>query len=385
MAYKRARARFDVFRQVLAAEAEAARRLPELAGLRTAVVVAAGPFGLVKELHEGPTLQRLVAAGELRPAQRAALEEVLRRGARLHAEHGFLADLSPKNLAWGEGGWTLLDTGQPLVRADRPAALLAEPTWPAYAAAVADRLVGADSRPSAFAGRAGREELDEDAVRRRVFLREWWDWFPLDPAPERDRFLVDLDPAAPAPEYLFEAAADAGAGRVAADADPALAAAPVVRAAAAAAWRRRHPERPLVLPAGAELPDDALGLAPGVAPLGLGRALRLAAGLEDAPAPRPRGAARAVPGADAAWDLPDPTGGRRTLRWRPGPGPAVRLVSADDGGAPGTLGVGAEPSAAALWSAADLAIGALGLEGVVAPPGPAGRRVAALHPGVTGA
>ena len=197
---KQARGRFDLFRQVLKTEAEASRRLPEL-GLPAARIKAQGPFQLLKEFHGEPTLQELLIDDRVDDAQRQALLEALERGRRIHAEHGFLVDLSPKNLCWRAESrdWLLLDTGQPLVASASP--LETTTSWDAYLAHHGPKIGGRESQPSALTRRSRPDEIDLRTVKRWAFVREWWLWMPfVEDGPE---ILASFTKAAPDNEILF--------------------------------------------------------------------------------------------------------------------------------------------------------------------------------------
>ncbi len=250
-ALKRARARFDLFRQILTAEAEASRRLPELVGLPTARVVADDEESLLKERYDAPTLQALIVDGAVGPVHREALVATLERGKVLLDAYGFHADLSPKNLCWCGDHWVLLDTGEPLVANAFAEAVLERISWDAYLAFHGPKIRTRDSQPSALTVAARPDELDLRAATRYAFLREWWLWLPCVDEVAPDLLRATFDAAARDDEILFFMEQDGGGWRLraAARGDPGTVPPELAVERAVDQWRRSFPDRPCSLAA----------------------------------------------------------------------------------------------------------------------------------------
>ncbi|MCP4664408.1 MAG: hypothetical protein GY856_54185, partial [bacterium] len=265
-ALKRARARFDLFRQILTAEAEASRRLPELVGLPTARVVAEDEESLLKERYDAPTLQALIVDGALAPAHRKALVATLERGKELLDAYGFHADLSPKNLCWCDDHWVLLDTGEPLVANAFAESVLQRISWDAFLAFYAPKIRSRDSQPSALTVAARPDELDLGAATRYAFVREWWLWLPCVDEVVPGLLRATFDAAARDDEILFFMEQDGGGWhlRAAARGDPGTVTPELAMERAVDQWRRSFPDRPCSPPAIPELDRDCATTDPDV-------------------------------------------------------------------------------------------------------------------------
>ncbi|MBK6518829.1 MAG: hypothetical protein IPM79_13590 [Polyangiaceae bacterium] len=282
VALKRARARLAFFREALRVERAVASSLVELGPLRAADVLFAGDHTLVKELVTAPTLAELLVRGGLERAQERALEgvlEVVRFGL---SSWGVALDVSPKNLAWHDE-WVLLDAG-PKLRVGDLARVAELRSFSAYVDAYRAKLSAGPSAPSAVTAPAAGEELLE-APERHVFVRELWQWFPLDPSVDAHSFSVDVDESMASDEIVIERDA-----RGVVWVEPGTPHA--IQEAAEAAWRgvpSTSPARGPSLAAVARTPTGrlyrALGAAPPPLPAALVRPYRhwrdvLAAGTE---------------------------------------------------------------------------------------------------------
>ena len=206
VACKHARGHFHVFRELFAAEAVAARVLPELSGLRVARVEAADAHCLIKELCSGSTLQALMADGSVEPEHVEALIDVLRRAALLRRDHRFELDLSPKNFSWDDG-WILMDAGEPLVAGDA-AAVLEDPSWERYRAVYAAKAARSASQPSALTASdrgpmPDRGPTPDECARRHAFFRDWWAWFPMEDDPDVTTVRASFDAPGTDEEILY--------------------------------------------------------------------------------------------------------------------------------------------------------------------------------------
>lgn len=195
---KRARARFEYFRQAFELEARVARALASHEWIEPAPILAAAPWLLVKPRYRQPTLLQMQNGGGVAQTQREALVAALRGAGDLAAGGGPVLDLSPKNLCWVEGKWVLLDSGPKLHVSDFEG-VLERPGWDSYWDYFRPKLTGSRSEPSAL---HRGQELDVQA-RQWAFVKEWWRWFPLDPRPDSDYFFVCVDETVPEPEFLF--------------------------------------------------------------------------------------------------------------------------------------------------------------------------------------
>jgi hypothetical protein len=277
LAYKRPRAGVAFFREALRVEALAAQRASVLGSLRPAAILEADALGIAKELRAEPTLQEQWLAGDLDAARRGALVAALREAGELFRREGILLDLSPKNLCW-DGTWVLLDTG-PKLHASDFARVLEDPAWSTYVAYARRKLTAGPSAPSALTLPAEPEAPIR--ARRWAFVRDLWRWFPYDPDLHAASFFVTVDDDQPEDEAVFVLDEDAGGDvEPAPGADPRLWQSPLIRRCAEAAPDRpsagsaRGDVRPL--PWAAPVLDMA-ALSREVEPLGVGRALKIAA------------------------------------------------------------------------------------------------------------
>ena len=245
LALKRARAAFDLFRQVFAAEAEASRQLPELAGISTAPIIAADDYHLLKPLYTGSTLQALIVTNAVECRHKNALIDTLGRCKQILRGGDFCIDPSPKNLCWGGDGWVLLDTGQPLIASRFPHAVLEEPSWTAYLAYYADKLGTSRSQPSALTAGFRPDDVDPGQATRYAFLREWWIWLPIVDGGDKRDLLATFDPGAVDDEilYLIEAGHDHWQLRPAPRGDPGPESHVNALRRAVEEWRRTYPDR----------------------------------------------------------------------------------------------------------------------------------------------
>ncbi|MEW6731918.1 MAG: hypothetical protein AB1489_11385 [Acidobacteriota bacterium] len=238
-ALKRARAAFSFFREALRLEVAVGAVIARFSSLRPADIVEATPYSLLKEFSCQQTLQQLIACDAVTPIQRECFLEVLQEAARATYEYGFIVDLSPKNLCW-QDGWVLLDAGPKIHRTDF-SAVLENPSWERY-------LEYVKSKRQVSLGRSApsvllRAELNIDLpARRYAFLRDWWRWFPYDPALNPDYFFVTIDPQQSEDEVLFQADLNQSRISVATQADSTLTTNSIIIESARLSWRQQFPE-----------------------------------------------------------------------------------------------------------------------------------------------
>ncbi len=220
VAYKRARANFDLFTQMFAAEAQASDRLPLTAALTIAPVLARGDTGLLKTRYDGPTLQAALVRGTVTAEQRSALAALLKACRDVLEGFGYQLEPSPKNLCWhGEQRtWVLIDPGQPMVSSDFAQDVLDTCSWHHYTDYYRHKLHSEHSRPSALYGSVMPGRMDamtahdrSDAMQEWAFLREWWLWLPCDRPRSVSRFLAHFRSDGVCDEVLYTARAIAGA------------------------------------------------------------------------------------------------------------------------------------------------------------------------------
>ena len=321
LALKHARANFSFFREALRVEREVAERVGsrEDSTLRSVAVVASNAHMMLKELCTAPTLQRLLFNGSVSHAQRAALEQALVEAALLWENERILLDLSPKNVCWDGDRWLLVDSGPKLHRSPFET-VLETCRWSDYFAYVESKVRTEISEPSALSVRA-----DDDAVATValpalvnassnafssgaihasanasthalpntiassshastwVFVRDWWGWYPEDPAPDLGYFLVTVDDGVVDDEAIL-VARSTGAGAELERSFHPWADHPLVRRVAARAWQALPgmPDAPPgldadpdALPVGVDSEPVSWGaLVGGVLPMGLGLRLK---------------------------------------------------------------------------------------------------------------
>jgi hypothetical protein len=193
------RASFTMFREGLATEAMIAEELLSGSILRPAPILERHERFLLKTRVTAPMLQDDLIANTLSTRQVDELEAMLTEMIAFRNLHGFVLDLSPKNLCW-QRGWTLVDCGPRL----RPTAWdLREtpPTFREYRAHHRSKLRTGQARPSALRALTTEPDYSESP---HVFLRDWWRWFPLDQRPPGPH-LVTIDDETRYADGVFEA------------------------------------------------------------------------------------------------------------------------------------------------------------------------------------
>lgn len=280
---KMARARFCFFREAMRVERAVSHIIEELEWLRPARILIADEYGLAKELCDQETLQQLLLRGGPSSGQRQALVRAMAEAAQVFREHGFIIDLSPKNLCWQEG-WVLLDGG-PKIHSTPFAEILEDPCFEAYCDHFRAKLVSGRSIPSVITCPNAARGKAISAL-RLCFVREWWQWFPHDLEADPDYFFVEVDESQEEDESLFTVdLSPRPRVRIARHADLRLAHNPIVQQCALAAFRRDHPHldlEPEISPSAAgnmagwltREPLTRQALAEETAPLGIGMALK---------------------------------------------------------------------------------------------------------------
>ncbi len=293
-ALKQARNDFAFFREALRLEALVASCVGQNpdAALQSVPVLDLSGHHLFKAFCPQPTLQSILHSGHPDSRQRDTLEAALKQAAGYWHKHGFLLDLSPKNLCWNNTAWLLLDSGPKMHRSPFEE-VLEQGRWTDYMQYVEGKLHSARSEPSVL---AIKPDAQAAPSRQLAFVRDWWGWFPEDPSPEPDFFFVDIDDSLPEDELLFlaEQISDSGTYQFQATDHP-WSTHPLIQQLAIGQWRQQFPTYPLF-----NLPNQTIDLplnadseplswnqfVTGLTPSGLGYALQQITPSESLPLPR---------------------------------------------------------------------------------------------------
>ena len=198
--YKKSRANFDFFIQMFELEKRVTELLLSHNSICCAQILYAHKGVLVKEKVFGQTLQSILIEESLSERQILELEQVIEAYRLFFQDHGFVLDISPKNLCWVDG-WVLIDAG-PQIRLKRHPNQISN--WEDYFQIFKHKLVFSESKPSAL-HLASEVPLIYDEY---VFVREWNQWFPLEDL-KRELFFVELIKKR-SPELIFKVGLNSG-------------------------------------------------------------------------------------------------------------------------------------------------------------------------------
>ncbi len=200
-ALKRSRSSSTFFREALRLEKEVTDLLLRIQGpLGVVSIIQSNNEHLLKTYCTYPTLQAILFKGEETNKQQTELEKCLSFCHDLEAEHGLLLDLSAKNIVWNGHQWLLIDAG-PKIHQSEFSQVAKTGTWESYIGYIKSRVTNLKSEPSVLTAK----ELDTfDLTHDRwVFIKDWWDWFPLDKEASDGFFFCKVSPEQAANEIIY--------------------------------------------------------------------------------------------------------------------------------------------------------------------------------------
>ena len=177
-ALKRSRSRSTFFSEALRLEKEVTDLMLRIRGaLGVVPIIQSNNEHLLKSYCTYPTLQAILFKGEETDEQRAELEKCLLFCCDLEKNYRLLLDLSAKNIVWNGNQWLLIDAG-PKIHQSEFSQVAKTGTWESYIDYINSRVTNPKSEPSVLT----KEDLNTPDLShdRWVFIKEWWDWFPLD-------------------------------------------------------------------------------------------------------------------------------------------------------------------------------------------------------------
>lgn len=286
-AYKRARAKFNFFHQVLEIEVKVSDLLNNLSALKPAYILEITPNGLLKEFCPEPTLQTLLLENKLSAKQKSALVAVLEEAAEIDRQYGVILDLSAKNLAW-KNGWILLDSG-PKSHITDFSKVLNNPTWENYFSYIQEKTLKQKiSEPSVLSRKTPENKL---SAKNFFFVQDWWMWLACDEETDPNYYYIDIDETQKETEFIFSLNLNEKLIKPTKDAPSELTSSPILQQAAIFSWKKQYPEvevsfseidKDTVLPVSfTSKPITLHTLANQTPPLAMAKALKLFAGQKE--------------------------------------------------------------------------------------------------------
>lgn len=200
-ALKRSRSRSTFFSEALRLEKEVTDLMLRIRGaLGVVPILQSNNEHLLKSYCTYPTLQAILFKGEETDEQRAELEKCLLFCCDLEKNYGLLLDLSAKNIVWNGNQWLLIDAG-PKIHQSEFSQVAKTGTWESYIDYINSRVTNPKSEPSVLT----KKDLDTPDLShdRWVFIKEWWDWFPLDKEESDGFFFCKVSTAQAANEIIY--------------------------------------------------------------------------------------------------------------------------------------------------------------------------------------
>lgn len=237
-AYKRARARFNFFHQVLEIEKKVADLLSQASSLKPARILEFTSNSLLKEFHPEPTLQSLLLENKLTSKQKSTLVAVLEEAAEINHKYNFILDLSAKNLAW-KNSWILLDSG-PKSHVTDFSKVLKDPTWDNYVSYLQEKTTKQKiSAPSVLSKKVDDQKI---LAENFFFVQDWWLWLPFDEEVPANYYYITIDENQKETEIIFSLNLTEKIIKPVSQAAQEFLTNPILQQTALATWQKQYPE-----------------------------------------------------------------------------------------------------------------------------------------------
>lgn len=237
-AYKRARANFNFFHQVLEIETKVANLVSQLSALKPARILESTSNALLKEFCSEPTLQQLLLENKITAKERSALVAVLKEASEINHQYKMILDLSAKNLAWKDG-WILLDSG-PKSHITDFSNVLEDPSWENYLGYIQEKILKQSvSAPSVLSRKTAENKFP---AKEFSFVEDWWLWLPSDEEVDPNYYYIDIDETQPETEIIFSLDLNERLIKPAKQAPLELLTNPIVQQSALTTWKKQYPD-----------------------------------------------------------------------------------------------------------------------------------------------